>query len=752
MANLFYMPLRPAYDSAGVSVPGAKAWFTTTGTNTPATVYSNNGLTVPRTNPVVFDGVGKPPTTYLDPAKTYRVRIYARDAEVGVDTPLEEYDPYVPGLWADAGALQPVADAAAASELAAAASAGEAAASAAAAAAVIVDATAIEAAKTAVIAALAAGGSVSLAELEASGLPLQLEWFGASGNGTGTGDAAAMTAAIAYCNLQATDGFGTGIPEIRLGAGTYVFGANTFNITYPIRIRGNGRGTVLKWTNGTTGFRCQHGNTTGATGVQADSGHNGRLDIADCVLDGGYTAGAESNAYAIHARTQIIASRLWFKDWPNDGCYLRAELADGAVLGNCNGSVVEDILATNCRRAIYSLGGDVNGCSFKNIIGFGNRQGSIHDASFLGNTYSGMLQAEANGHTALTDGVTVPCCFVSNAGNLYFPKPGQETGASTNAPSGTTANNTWWVYWKAGAPSTGIPAWVSGIIVRVGACYYVEGASNATEMENPYCEDDGINLFDQCAHINGSRRLAYAWSLVAGVFSAPRDGVDGPSGIESASGGLRSIGNFTVKGSFTAPYPAFGATAGTATDTISYWDNTLNFHTAYFRSWSAGVPQYDAIILGAHSNAGLRLYGRTGILLGTNAGTAGTDYAKLDDTGLTVWGRIGFGSGLAIGGTSTQATSKSTAATALNAQCGEVTMNNASLAAGAIVSFTMANSKAAAKDLVTVNHVSGGTIGAYSVEAVASAGTITFYVRNNTAGALGEALVLRFGLTGGTIT
>lgn len=106
--------------------------------------------------------------------------------------------------------------------------------------------------------------------------------------------------------------------------------------------------------------------------------------------------------------------------------------------------------------------------------------------------------------------------------------------------------------------------------------------------------------------------------------------------------------------------------------------------------------------------------------------------------------RIGYVTG--AGGAVTQLTSKSTAAPALNKACGEVTMNNAALAAATIVSFTMADSLAGAGDNVIVNHVSGGTIGAYSVEAVSSAGTITFYVRNNTAGSLSEALVLRFAL------
>lgn len=124
MANMFYMPFRPAYDGAGISIPGAQAYFTLAGTNTPSAPFSNAGLTTPRTNPVVADATGKFPTTYLSPAVTYRVRVYSKNAEAGVDTPLEEFDPYVPGFFADAAALQPVADAAAASATSASGDAG----------------------------------------------------------------------------------------------------------------------------------------------------------------------------------------------------------------------------------------------------------------------------------------------------------------------------------------------------------------------------------------------------------------------------------------------------------------------------------------------------------------------------------------------------------------------------------------------------------------------------------------------------
>ena len=95
------------------------------------------------------------------------------------------------------------------------------------------------------------------------------------------------------------------------------------------------------------------------------------------------------------------------------------------------------------------------------------------------------------------------------------------------------------------------------------------------------------------------------------------------------------------------------------------------------------------------------------------------------------------------GGTVTQATSKSTAVT-LNKKCGTVTMNNAALAADAIVSFTLTNSTIAATDVVVLNHSSGGTAGKYALNAQAAAGSASINVTNISAGALSEAIVIRF--------
>ena len=98
-------------------------------------------------------------------------------------------------------------------------------------------------------------------------------------------------------------------------------------------------------------------------------------------------------------------------------------------------------------------------------------------------------------------------------------------------------------------------------------------------------------------------------------------------------------------------------------------------------------------------------------------------------------------------GTVTQATSKSTAVT-LNKSAGQITMNNAALAATTNVAFTLNNSTISAKDVVLVN-VAGGAAATDSYNCWVSghaAGSCTIVLRNITGGSLSEAVVLNFAI------
>lgn len=103
-----------------------------------------------------------------------------------------------------------------------------------------------------------------------------------------------------------------------------------------------------------------------------------------------------------------------------------------------------------------------------------------------------------------------------------------------------------------------------------------------------------------------------------------------------------------------------------------------------------------------------------------------------------------LGYALGAGGTVTQLTSKSTAVT-LNKTSGAITMHNDSLAAGAAVTFTLNNSLMYHTDTIIPMIKSGATTNSYSIDITAvNNGSCDIQLRNISAGALGEAVVVSF--------
>jgi hypothetical protein len=104
-------------------------------------------------------------------------------------------------------------------------------------------------------------------------------------------------------------------------------------------------------------------------------------------------------------------------------------------------------------------------------------------------------------------------------------------------------------------------------------------------------------------------------------------------------------------------------------------------------------------------------------------------------------GAIGYTTG--AGGTVTQSTNKSTTV-ALNRPTGQITCNGATLAANTAVSFAINNTVINSGDIVILNHISAGQLGAYGLASNAGPGFANITVRNNSNVALGEAIVLQF--------
>jgi hypothetical protein len=131
----------------------------------------------------------------------------------------------------------------------------------------------------------------------------------------------------------------------------------------------------------------------------------------------------------------------------------------------------------------------------------------------------------------------------------------------------------------------------------------------------------------------------------------------------------------------------------------------------------------------------------------SNTQAVGVAYSDPEFTTMYASQEIGYAA--SAQGTVTQATNKGTGVT-LNKSAGKITMNAASLAGGAAVTFTLTNSTISANDVVIVNVSGGGTAGAYwPYVSSMTTGSAVIGLWNSTGGPLAEAVVLNFAIIHG---
>jgi len=209
----------------------------------------------------------------------------------------------------------------------------------------------------------------------------------------------------------------------------------------------------------------------------------------------------------------------------------------------------------------------------------------------------------------------------------------------------------------------------------------------------------------------GNLVLATAPTISNPTMTTPTLGVASATSIAIGGGTALTTSNQTGTGNLVL---ATGATLTTPTIT----NPTVT--TGSFTSPALTTPT-----IGVATGTSLAV---TGLL--KSSGTAGIGYAT--GAGATV--AQGAGSG------------KATAVT-INAICGQITTDNASLASNTTVSFVVNNTTIAAGDCVIINHTSGGTLGQYIIQAnTISANTFTVSIRNVDGIAHAEALVLNYSI------
>ena len=129
-------------------------------------------------------------------------------------------------------------------------------------------------------------------------------------------------------------------------------------------------------------------------------------------------------------------------------------------------------------------------------------------------------------------------------------------------------------------------------------------------------------------------------------------------------------------------------------------------------------------------------------------GTGGTERMRIDSSGnVLVTNAAGLGYGTGAGGTVTQATSKSTGVT-LNKPTGQITMNNAALAASTNVSFQLTNSLIASTDTLICSITTAANY-SYQIQTYCGVGIAQILLRNIDSVSRSEAIVINFAIIKG---
>lgn len=778
----FFLPHLTA-TVAGIAQPGAQFEFLQTGTTTPLSVYSDEALSVPRTNPVVCNGVGALPTTYLDNTKTYRLRIYDKNDAL-IDG--GDIDPYIPGTIPDASVLQPYVDACEDAAVEAAEAAGDASeALTALLAASVVTGASISVANRTILAALdhSAGLPAYLSEAGREGMfvwdssnlsakvtldprqgvyvapasdtdgssgawvrrfsgAVNIRWFGAVGDNAVTDDYAAIQAAIDFLSYEG------GKIEVPSGNsfGDYRLSARLVWHS-PIELIGStisqdARGTLgnlgptFTFDAGVGGIFVKYNNDSDASGSPVIySGGTGSL-IQGIKLYSLSLSTPAAGKYGIESRGRITIRDCIVRGFGDTGIQIHGSQSggDGVVFGNVNGSFVENTdCLFNAGDGAKISGNDGNvvtliRCLFQENLGW-----AVTDDSFIG---------------LLGIGCTFEGNDLGTVQQLRSSSPSLWLGCETEGGAislGASASAIGGGFGQAAYAATGGAGFFMNAGVAQGAPYRFLNTINATTIGSQLgsnsveANPSALAFGQENGSVYREWKLALFPSLNRWGFwygnSAATTPIQFPDGTNST-------------GRAYAPEFPQGFCPGdesrVVTRLIRYGDAAPVAGT-----WVLG----DLVLNKAPSANGVYAWRCT------VAGTPGTWEAVLGvGTALALTGAITSSGGkigyaVGAGGSVTQATSKATGVT-LNKLCGQITLHNASLAANTAVGFTLTNSQIGADDNVRVWVKSGNAApGSYRVDAESNAaGSRTIIVENKTAGALAEAIVLGFTVGGAVIT
>lgn len=559
-----------------------------------------------------------------------------------------------------------------------------------------------------------------------------------------------------------------------------------------------GNPVILRFAAGKTGIRIHFVNTTENTTRPAGVGAIGSVIENIKVTTWGDGGSTEADGFRIRAPCRLINCTA--TNFPRHGVNATGTInAVGPDADKNEGSanqvqIIGGQYWRNRMDGIFFDGADSSAGFTLGVSCNYNGRWGLFDSSFLANAHfamhtstNGMVDSGPSYPPGGTGKNTIGC-MCSYSGQRYNVIPGQEAGASTNAPPGTAspgaglagASNTWWRWFGAGGTHPTIPAWVSGMTWQAGGAFRSDGANARCTFDGCYTEgDQGPAYVSTVSLIKGGTMGA---GVATGCYIYTSNSLlrsetgfdsywDNQAGIATTAqlgGEAQLLWKLTITG-FQPWRTVYDTTNGNLqlnyqnSASLAPWNITGPLTNWQFGRGANVLHRMQVPEIFVGNTSASRAIGSAAA---TPAGPNGTGDFWINTTpgvtGIMAWqchtagtpgtwdplysgrNKVGVGYITGGGGTVTQSTSKSTGVT-LNKICGQITMNNAALNAGVTVGFTLTNSTIAATDVVIVNIGSGATADSYTLEVDAvAAGSCRIQVRNFTAGNLSEALVINF--------
>ena len=253
---------------------------------------------------------------------------------------------------------------------------------------------------------------------------------------------------------------------------------------------------------------------------------------------------------------------------------------------------------------------------------------------------------------------------------------------------------------------------------------FVDGV---TVIEAPWLNDANNTVYNGIFQTNNVQ-------LVTPTLGTPVSGtLTNCTGLPVASG-ISGLGTGVA---------TFLTTPSSANLRAALTDETGTGSAVFATSPTITTPTLTAPVLGTVASGVISACTSTSMVMVTPVlgAATGTSLSTTGSQTITGTGKQGYETG--SGGVVVQITNKATGVT-LNKTNGQVTMVNSALAGTTIVSFTLTNSVIEAGDIIVMNHISGGTLGAYAFNASTAAGSASINVSNLTTGSLSDAIVIRF--------